>query len=61
MCSASAPDGDAEQRHGPESHLRGPFIATILVFFMCGAAGELFLLVDETIRSFAIHVFGVGN
>jgi hypothetical protein len=61
MCSASALDGTAEQRHGPEKHHRGPFIATIHVFFMCWVVGEFFLLVDETIRQVAIHVFGVGK
>jgi hypothetical protein len=38
-----------------------PFLTTVLVSFVCWAAGELFLLVDETIRSVAIHMFGVGN
>ena len=36
-------------------------LTTILAFLMCWVAGEFSYLVDETIRSLAIHLFGVGK
>lgn len=51
----------AEQRHDPAGRFRDLFATTILVFLMSWVAGEFFYSGDETMRSVAIHVFGVGK